>query len=84
MCEDGQKFLNTYVVKVYVPIGPERALKFNNKILRSILKLTVSQWSEARVGVLCPLLVDGVRNLAAVFWTSCDLCRLKQVKRELQ
>ncbi len=44
----------------------------SNKILKSILKWTRSQWSKAKTGVMCSQSLVSVRSWAAAFWTDCN------------
>ena len=55
----------------YCGARPLRALKVSNKTLKSILKVTGSQCSAARVGVMCSDRLVPVMSLAAAFCTNC-------------
>ena len=55
--------------EMYGGAWPCRALKVRTKILKCILNFTGNQWSEAKTGVMCALLLVWVKSLAAEFWT---------------
>ncbi len=52
--------------------NPFKTLKTSNKILKTILKQTGSQWREAKTRVMCSRFLVPVRSRAAAFWTNCN------------
>ena len=56
--------------EIYPGASPFSDLKTNKLTLKSILNMTGSQCSEARIGVIWSYLLVFVRTLAAVFCTS--------------
>ena len=59
---------------------PFMDLKANNKILKSILYLTGSQWSDIKIGVIWSDFLIPVRRRAAAFCTNCRRLREAQSK----
>ena len=58
----------------YPGARPFWALKVKVKILKSILRCTGSQCSEANTGVMCSDFLVPVMSLAAAFCMSCKRC----------